>query len=201
MDTPNTATANKYQALQGVTTKTNGQQYTTPPAAGSRFPETMEKFTRNMTDKNILDFEATEGNKGWVRVYRASYDPNPRETVQRLKHVIPRLVDAPTLMISPPTAAEELRERLPAPWHFLISSIPEKSLKILTDQTVWSTPTITFMVFQYAPALPRYIMTLKNLLIFDYEEGVKFVRDTVIALIKSLPKAIDFLVNHSSPED
>ncbi|KAJ7639461.1 hypothetical protein FB45DRAFT_1024181 [Roridomyces roridus] len=132
MDMANTA--NKYQALQGVTTKTNGQQYTTPPAAGSRFPEMMEKFGRNMTDKNILDYEATEGNKGWVRVYCTSYDLNPRETVQRLKHVIPRLVDTPTLMVSPPMAAEELRERLPPPWHFLISSIPAESLKM--EQTV-----------------------------------------------------------------
>ena len=121
---------------------TNGQQYTAPPPSGFPRPQCLESPLRNTTDHNRAVWAAQTGPKGWVRVYRGKYEANARDTVSKLKFVIARLVDAPALVISPPTAREDLEERLPAPWHFLISSIPEESLKQLTAQGVWSTPKI-----------------------------------------------------------
>ncbi|KAJ7141888.1 hypothetical protein C8R43DRAFT_1200390 [Mycena crocata] len=156
------------RAEGGVIQMTNGQQYTAPPAnIGFVRPQCVESPWRNTTDRNRADWGAQDGPKGWIRLYRAKYVPNARDSILKLLFVIPRLVDAPKVVISPPTAREELDERLPAPWNFLISSIPEASLKTLTDQCVWSTPTITFLVFTFDMPIPRYIMTLQNFTCVD----------------------------------
>jgi hypothetical protein len=135
-----------------------------PPDEGFPAIHLLESPLRNTTDHNRNTWAAVSGPKGWVCTYRPKYDPNPREMVQKLKYVIPRLVDTSNVIISPPTARENLTERSPAPWHFLISSLPEASLKIsslpeallkkLTDQVLWSTPTIIFIVIPYNMPLP-----------------------------------------------
>ncbi|KAJ7124564.1 hypothetical protein C8R43DRAFT_1147227 [Mycena crocata] len=122
------------RAEGGVIQMMNGQQYTAPPAnIGFVRPQCVESPWRNTTDRNRADWGAQDGPKGWIRLYRAKYVPNARDSILKLLFVIPRLVDAPKVVISPPTAREELDERLPAPWNFLISSIPEASLKTLTN--------------------------------------------------------------------
>ncbi|KAJ7305601.1 hypothetical protein DFH08DRAFT_976168 [Mycena albidolilacea] len=184
---------NRYQAIQGVTQLTNGQQHTTPPEGGFPAIHLLESPLRNTTDHNRNAWAAITGPKGWVRTFRPKYDPNPRDVVQKLKYVIPRIVDASNVIISPPTARENLTERSPAPWHFLISSLPKASLKKLTDEGFWSTPTITFIVIPYDTPLPKYIMTLQNFTIFDHEEGIKFIRATVLTKLKAISGAIDAL--------
>ncbi|KAJ7787013.1 hypothetical protein B0H14DRAFT_2629842 [Mycena olivaceomarginata] len=167
---------------------------TTPPDEGFPAIHLLESPLRNTTDHNRNAWAAVSGPKGWVRTYRPKYDPNPREMVQKLKYVIPRLVDASNVIISPPTARENLTERSPAPWHFLISSLPEALLKKLTDQVLWSTPTIIFIVIPYDTPLPRYIMSLQNFTIFDHEEGVRFIHATVMTRLKAICDAVDALV-------
>ncbi|KAF8135317.1 hypothetical protein K438DRAFT_1997359 [Mycena galopus ATCC 62051] len=196
-----TQNTNRFQAIQGVTQLTNGQQYTTPPEGGFAIPQMVESPFRNTSDNTRNAWAATEGPKGFLRVYRAKYDPNPRELVQKLNFVIPRLVAAPALRISPPAVHEILSERLAAPWHFLISSIPKESLDTLTGQGVWSTPTVTFLVFPYDMPLPRYIMTLQNFTIFDEDEGLKFIRATILTKLKAIKGATEALAaNAPSPE-
>ncbi|KAJ6450260.1 hypothetical protein C8R45DRAFT_119930 [Mycena sanguinolenta] len=192
---------NGVRLAEGVIQMTNGQQYTAPPPSGFPRPQCLESPLRNTTDHNRAVWAAQTGPKGWVRVYRGKYEANARDTVSKLKFVIGRLVDAATLIVSPPTAREELEERLPAPWHFLISSISEESLKQLTTQGVWSTPTITFFVFNYDMPLPRYIMSLQNFTAGDDPEGCKFVARIVTAKLKAIKEATDFLIKHSAAED
>ncbi|KAJ7239217.1 hypothetical protein B0H12DRAFT_1221956 [Mycena haematopus] len=194
-------TPNAVRLAEGVIQMTNGQQYTAPPPHGFPIPQCIESPLRNTTDHNRAVWAAQEGPKGWVRVYRAKYEPNARGIVSKLKFVISRLVEAPNVIISPPTAREELEERLPAPWHFLISSISAESLTRLTAQGVWSTPTISFFVFDYSMPLPRYIMTLQNFTVSDDPEGNKFVARVVAAKLKSIKEASEFLIKHSAAED
>ncbi|KAJ7046239.1 hypothetical protein C8F04DRAFT_1387838 [Mycena alexandri] len=185
----------------GVIQMTNGQQYTAPPAAGFPRSQCVESPLRNTTDSNRAHWGAEKGPKGFIRVYRAKYVANARDVVSKLAYAIPKLVDAPSVIISPPTAREELDERLPAPWNFLLSSIPADSLKKLIDQGWWSTPTITFYVFDYNVPLPRYIMTLQNLCTDADPEACKFVARVVADKLKSLKEASDFLTKHSSTSD
>ncbi|KAJ7018272.1 hypothetical protein C8F04DRAFT_1277856 [Mycena alexandri] len=182
----------------GVIQMTNGQQYTAPPTRGFPHPECIESPLRNTTDRNRADWTEEKGPKGLVRVYRAKYAANTRDTVSKLTYVIPKLVDVPKVIISPPTARDELEERLPAPWNFLITGISAEALKKLTDQGWWSTPTITFYVFDNNTPLPRYIMMLQNLCTGTDNEACKFVVRLVKDQLKSLKEASEFLIKHSS---
>ncbi|KAJ7763571.1 hypothetical protein DFH07DRAFT_734682 [Mycena maculata] len=180
---------------------TNGQQYTAPPPGGFPRPECVESPWRNTTDRNRADWGAQAGPKGWVRVYRAKYTANARDVVSKLLFVIPRLVEAPGVVISPPTSREDLDERLAAPWNFLISSISEEALTRLTDQCTWSTPTISFMVFPFDMPLPRYVMTLQNFSLADDIESNKYIARIIKAKLKSIKEASDFITKHSAADD
>ncbi|KAJ7689377.1 hypothetical protein B0H16DRAFT_1487232 [Mycena metata] len=184
----------------GVIQMTNGQQYTAP-AEGFPRPQCVESALRNTTDRNRADWAEVKDPKGFVRVYRAKYSANARDTVSKLTYVIPKLVDTPKVIISPPTAREELNERLPAPWNFLISGINPAALKKLIDQGWWSTPTITFYVFDYNVPLPRYIMTLQNLCTPSDPEACKAVARLVKDKLKSIKEASEFLAKHSAASD
>ncbi|KAJ7719798.1 hypothetical protein DFH07DRAFT_972814 [Mycena maculata] len=186
---------------EGVMTMTNGQQYTAPPPGGFPVPQCVESPWRNTTDRNRADWGAQQGSKGWVRVYHAKYSANARDVVAKLLFVIPRLVEAPNVVSSPPTAREDLDERLAAPWNFLISSISEAALLHLTDQCGWFTPTICFMVFPFDMPLPHYIMTLQNFSLPDDIESNKYIARIVKAKLKSIKEASDFLTKHTSPDD
>jgi hypothetical protein len=161
----------------------------------------MESPWRNTSPLNKAAWAEVKGPKGWVRVYRAKYTPNPRDVISKLSFVIKRLVEAPEVLIAPPTSVEDLEEHLPAPWNFLLSSISEESLQKLIDGGLWSTPTISFFVFPYDMPLPNYIMTIQNLTANDDEEGTKFVARTVKEKLKSIKEASDFVVNHCSKDD
>ncbi|KAJ7831748.1 hypothetical protein B0H13DRAFT_2113174 [Mycena leptocephala] len=201
MDTDTTSSASGVKTAAGVIQMTNGQQYTAPPPDGFPMPQGMDSPWKNTTPLNRATWAEMKAPKAWVRVYRAKYSENARDTVSKLGFVIKRLVNAPTVVIAPPTANEGLGERLPAPWNFLLSSIPKESLKRLTDQGLWSTPTITFFVIPFDAPTPNYIMTLQNLTANDDEEGAKFVARIVRDKLKSIKEASEFVVNHSSKDD
>jgi hypothetical protein len=130
-------------------------------------------------------------------VYRTQHGANTHETVGKLHFVIPHIIIAPALCISPPIERESLQERLAAPWHFLVSGLLDDTTKKLTDQVVWATPTIVFLVIPYDTCLPCYIMTLQNFSIFDEEEGLKYIRHLVTTELKSIKEATDFLVKNA----
>ncbi|KAJ7038704.1 hypothetical protein C8F04DRAFT_1179381 [Mycena alexandri] len=182
MDTSEDATAGM-RTTAGVIQMTNGQQYTAPPTGGFPRPECVESPLRNTTDRNRADWGAEKGPKGFVRVYRANSSTPPESSS------------------APPTAREELEERLPAPWNFLVTDIAADALKKLTDQGWWSTPTITFYVFGPDIPLPRYIMTLQNLCTGADHEACKFVARIVTDKLKSLKEASEFLIKHSAAGD
>ncbi|KAJ7883245.1 hypothetical protein B0H13DRAFT_2046927 [Mycena leptocephala] len=153
------------------------------------------------TAAGVIQMTNGQHSKGMGPGVQAKNSENARDTVSKLSFVIKRLVNTPTVVIAPPTANEDLGEHLPAPWNFLISSIPEESLKRLTDQGLWSTPTITFLVFPFDMPVPNYIMTLQNLTADNDEEGAKFVAHVVKDKLKSIKEASEFVVNHSSKDD
>ncbi|KAJ7469430.1 hypothetical protein FB451DRAFT_1176670 [Mycena latifolia] len=192
---------NGVRSSDGVMTMTNGQQYTAIPPEGFWPVQCVESPWRNTSDRNRAVWSAVEGPKGWVRVFRAKYLPNARDIVAKLNFAIPRLVDAPKVVISPPTAREELDERLAAPWNFLISDIPQASLNRLTSQYLWSTPTITFMVFPFDMPLPNYILTLQNFSLPDSNESNVVVANTVKAKVKAIKEATDYLVKRITAAD
>ncbi|KAJ7756076.1 hypothetical protein DFH07DRAFT_773271 [Mycena maculata] len=200
-DSSSDATAGM-RTTAGIIQMTNGQQYTAPPESGFPHPQCVESPLRNTTDRNRADWGALDGPKGLIRVYRAKYAANARDVVSKLAFAISKLVDAPQVIISPPTAREELEERLAAPWNFLVSSIPADLLKKLTEQGWWSTPTVTFYIFDYDLPLPRYIITLQNLCLPNSDpEACKFVARLVKDKLKSLKAPSEFLVKHLSAAD
>ncbi|KAJ7271661.1 hypothetical protein C8J57DRAFT_1601241 [Mycena rebaudengoi] len=159
---------------------------------------------RNTTDRNRAAWGALPGPKGFIRIYRGKYSPNPWDTVSKLGFVIPCLVDCSKLVISPPTAREELDERLPAPWNFLISGISKEALDHLTSTCFWSTPTISFFVFPFDLPLPNYICTLQFFSLPDSVETNNIIADAVKAKLKSIKEATEYLTKHiegNNPKD
>ncbi|KAJ7763068.1 hypothetical protein B0H16DRAFT_1805971 [Mycena metata] len=195
--TPEEATAGMRTSV-GVIQMTNGQQYTAPPKEGFPHPECVESPLRNTTDLNRAAWAGVKGHKAFIRVYRAKYAANTRDVVAKLAFVIKCLVDTPRVIISPPDEREKLDERHAAPWNFMVSELTEEAHKTLIAQGWWSTPTITFYIFDFNLRLPRYIMTLQNLcLAQDEDETRKFVARLVKDKLKSLKEAVDFLAKHS----
>ncbi|KAJ7252021.1 hypothetical protein C8J57DRAFT_1723036 [Mycena rebaudengoi] len=186
---------------EGIMTMTNGQQYTAPPPDGFPMPQCVESPWRNTTDQNRRDWAAVKGPKAWVRIYRAKYMPNVRDIVSKLSFVIPRLVEAPELIISPPTSRDDLDERLTAPWNFLLSDIPQASLDQLTNQGLWSTPTISFMVLPFDLPLPNYICTLQNFSLPDSVKSNTIIADAVKAKLKSIKEASDYINKYAETTD
>ncbi|KAJ7834818.1 hypothetical protein B0H14DRAFT_3461840 [Mycena olivaceomarginata] len=188
---------NSFHAIQGVTQLPNSQQYTTPPVGG--FPEIhmLESPLHNTNDHTRHAWAADKGPNFFVCMYHAHHEANACETVGKLHYVIPRIVVAPTLCISPLIERESLQERLATPWHFLVSGLLDDPTKKLTNQVVWATLTIVFLAIPYNTPLPHYIMTLQNFSTFGKEEGLKYIHRLITTKLKSIKEATDFLVKNT----
>jgi len=106
-----------------------------------------------------------QGPKVWVHMWRAKYEEDHQSNLVKIRSLIGKIAGleaAAAAHISAPVAAEHLREKLPLPWHFLMSNIPQGLADFLGQQVVISTPEATCFFLPFKPPLQTYICTLEN---------------------------------------
>lgn len=136
--------------VNGVRTLDSGLRITATPPGGFPTPQLGQSTWRNVSQVLKERWPQKEGAKAWVHTYRAKCESNAQSTVAKLKDAITKIIgdsDAEHLVVSTPTAEVELIERLPPPWHFLISGIPPEAIERLICLQVCSSPEVSCFLF------------------------------------------------------
>lgn len=164
-----------------------GFEVTPTPASGFPVPQIGASIWKNLNNTVKSSWFVKQGPKVWVRVWKARYEENHQPNVVKIQSLIGRIAGpgaAATLRVSAPVAAERLREKLPPPWHFLISNIPQGLADFLGQQVVVSTPEVTCFFLPFEPPLQTYLCTLENFALpFSAESNdivAKLVQTTLI---------------------
>jgi hypothetical protein len=145
-------------------------------------PQLSQSTWRNVSQILKEKWPQKEGAKAWVCTYRAKHESNAQSTVAKLKDAITKIIgdsDAESLVVSTPTAAIELIERLPPPWHFLISGIPPEAIERLVHLQVCSSPEISCFFVPFEQPLPTYALTLENFSFPDSDATNKAIAEIV----------------------
>jgi hypothetical protein len=172
---------------------------TATPKGGFPKPQLGDPIWRNVSTAQKLRWPQKKGPKAWVRVFRATYEPNAQVTVEKLRDIIPKIVGekyAQNLVLSTPTAETELHERLPPPYHFLISGLLEDHLKILLDLEMCSCKEVTCFFVPYEMPLPTYIGTLENFSFPDSENSNLEIAEIAKRTIRAQSDVMSFVHNH-----
>lgn len=160
--------------VNGVLTLNNGLKITAPPASGFPSPQLGQSVWRNVALSLRDKWPQKEGPKAWAQTFRAQYEDNAQMTNIKMRNLIAQVIGeaaASSLLISTPSVEEDLYERLPPPYHFLISGIPQTAITRLTGLGVCSSPDITCFFIPYTQPLPNYICTLERFTYPDCEES------------------------------
>lgn len=102
--------------VNGVRTLDSGFRITATPPGGFPTPQLGQSTWCNVSQVLKEKWPQKEGTKAWVRTYRAKHESNAQNMVAKLKDAIAKIIsdsDAATLVVSTPTTAVELVERLP----------------------------------------------------------------------------------------
>lgn len=102
--------------VNGVRTLDSGFRITATPPGGFPTPQLSQSTWCNVSQVLKEKWPQKEGAKAWVRTYRAKHESNAQNMVAKLKDAIAKIIsdsDAATLVVSTPTTAVELVERLP----------------------------------------------------------------------------------------
>ncbi|KAG2097015.1 uncharacterized protein F5147DRAFT_816933 [Suillus discolor] len=191
-------------SINGVRTLDSGFKITATPAGGFPVPQLGQSTWHNVSQILKEKWPQKEGAKAWVRTYRAKHESNAQSTVAKLKDAITKIIgesDAEDLVVSTPTAAVELIERLPPPWHFLISGIPPEAIERLLRLQVCSSPEVSCFFVPFEQPLPTYAFTLENFSFPDSESTNKVIAEIVKDTIRSNPDVLHFIhKNIPSPD-
>ncbi|KAG1764440.1 hypothetical protein EDD22DRAFT_1019024, partial [Suillus occidentalis] len=169
---------------------------TATPAGGFPIPQLGQSTWRNVSLVLKEKWPQKEGAKAWVRTYRAKYETNAQGTVAKLKSAITMIIgksDAEHLVVSTPTAEIELVERLPPPWHFLISGIPPEALERLLRLRVCSSAEVSCFFVPFEQPLPTYAFTLENFSFPDSEATNREIAEIVKETIRSNPDVLQYI--------
>ncbi|KAI6043820.1 hypothetical protein EDC04DRAFT_2890513 [Pisolithus marmoratus] len=131
-------------------------------------------------------------------IVRASWTikPGPKVWAQVWKTLVEKIAGpgvAMTLHVSMPVAVECLRERLPPPWHYLISNIPQSLADFLGQQVVVSTPDVTCFFLPFDPPLQMYLCTLENFALPCTTEANNAIAEVVKATLLCDREGISFI--------
>lgn len=114
----------------------------------------------------------------------------------KLKLAITKIVgesDAASPVVSTPTAAVELIECLPPPWHFLISGILPEVVERLLNLHVCSSADISCFFIPFEQPLPTYTFTLENFSFPDSEASNLTIADIVKETLRANPDVLQFI--------
>lgn len=182
--------------MNSVRTLDSGLRITATPMGGFPTPQLGQSTWRNVSQVLKEKWPQKEGAKAWVRTYRAKYETNAQGTLAKLKEAITKIIgdsDAENLVVSTPTAAAELVERLPPPWHFLISGVPPEAIERLVRQQVCSSPEISCFFVPFEQPLPTYALTLENFSFPDSDTTNRTIAEIVKETIRSNPDVLQFI--------
>lgn len=190
--------------VNGVLTLNNGLKITAPPASGFPSPQLGQSVWRNVALSLRDKWPQKEGPKAWAQTFRAQYEDNAQMTNIKMRNLIAQVIGeaaASSLLISTPSVEEDLYERLPPPYHFLISGIPQTAITRLTGLGVCSSPDITCFFIPYTQPLPNYICTLERFTYPDCEESNTEIAMLVKQTICMHPDISHFIHNHIPSPD
>jgi len=145
-----------------------------------------------------------DGTKAWVRVFRAKYEENAQITVTCLRGVITKIIgdsDAGSLLVSTPIAAEDLEERFPPPYHFLISGISPAATEKLITLKVCSCPEVSCFFVPFEQPLPNYVFTIENFTFPDAEASNIAIAEIIKQELRATPSLMSFIHEHLPSPD
>ncbi|KAG1779308.1 hypothetical protein EV702DRAFT_1043777 [Suillus placidus] len=167
-----------------------------PPTGGFPTPQLGQSVWRNVAPTLRERRPQKESPKAWACTFCTKYEENAQMTTIKMCNVIALIIGetvATSLLISTPSAEGELYERLPPPYHFLISGIPQNTISRLTGLGVCSTPEITCFFIPFAQLLPNYICTLEHFTFPDCKESNTAIVDLVKHTIRIHPNTLQFI--------
>lgn len=182
----------------------NGLKITAPPPGGFLSPQLGQSVWRNVALALREKWPQKAGPKAWVRTFRAKYEDNAQMTNIKICNLITLTVGeaaATSLLLSTPSAEGELYERLPPPYHFLISDIPQTAITRLTGLGVCSSPEITCFFIPFDQPLPNYICTLERFTLPDCTESNAEIAHLVKQTIRMHPHISLFIHDHIPTPD
>ncbi|KAL4062263.1 hypothetical protein J3A83DRAFT_4383155 [Scleroderma citrinum] len=100
---------------------------------------------------------------------------------------------AAAVQVSAPVTAKCLREKLPLPWHFLVSNIPQNLADFLEQQVVVFTLEVTCFFSPFNLPLQTYLCTLENFALPCTAKANTIVTDLVKSTLLSDHKAVSFI--------
>ena len=124
--------------------------------------------------------------------------------MSKLREVIAKIIgssDAASLLISTPIAAEDLEDRLPPPYHFLISGVPAESIDRLLALKVCSCSEISCFFVPFEQPLPNYVFTIENFTLPDSEASNIAVAEIVKRELRASPDLLHLLHTHLPTPD
>ncbi|KAG1789815.1 uncharacterized protein HD556DRAFT_1311014 [Suillus plorans] len=194
-----TGAPNGTNTVNGVITLHNGLKITAPPTGGFPSPQLGQSVWRNVAPALRERWPQKAGPKPWVRTFRAKYEDNMQMTNIKMRNLIALTIGetaAAPLLLSTPSAEGDLYERLPPPYHFLISSISQPAVTRLTGLGICSSPEITCFFIPYNQPLPNYICTLERFTLPDCAESNAEIASLVKQTIHMHPNISLFIHDH-----
>ncbi|KAI5991387.1 hypothetical protein EDD15DRAFT_2197387 [Pisolithus albus] len=171
-------------------------EVTPTPPGGFPIPQIGCSVWKNINHMVRASWTIKPGPKVWARVWKARYEDDHQPTLTKIQTLVEKIAGpgvATTLCVSVPVAAERLREKLPPPWHYLISNIPQSLADFLGRQVVVSTPDVTCFFLPFDPPLPTYLCTLENFALPCTTEANNTVAEVVKATLLCDHEGISFI--------
>ncbi|KAI5981025.1 hypothetical protein EDC04DRAFT_2617699 [Pisolithus marmoratus] len=171
-------------------------EVTPTPPGGFPIPQIGCSVWKNINHIVRASWTIKPGPKVWARVWKARYNDDHQPTLTKIQTLVEKIAGpgvATTLHVSVPVAAERLRERLPPPWHYLISNIPQSLADFLGRQVVVSTPDVTCFFLPFDPPLQTYLCTLENFALPCTTEANNAVAEVVKATLLCDREGISFI--------
>ncbi|KAI5996423.1 hypothetical protein EDD15DRAFT_2164134 [Pisolithus albus] len=171
-------------------------EVTPTPPGGFPIPQIGCSVWKNINRTVRALWTVKPGPKVWARVWKARYEDDHQPTLTKIQTLVEKIAGsgvATTLRVSVPVAAKRLREKLPPPWHYLISNIPQSLADFLGRQVAVSTPDVTCFFLPFDPPLPTYLCTLENFALPCTTEADNAVEEVVKMTLLCDREGISFI--------
>ena len=173
-------------------------EVTPVPQGGFPIPQIGTTVWRNMNQAIRVSWTVKQGPKVWVHLWRAKYEEDHHPNLAKIRSLIGKIPCpeiAVAARVSTLVAADNLPEKLPPPWHFLVSSIPQDLADFL-GQVIVSTPEATCFFLPFDLPLQTYICTLENFTLSATAEANVIVADLVKSTLLNDQETISFIEEH-----
>ncbi|KAL4064829.1 hypothetical protein V8B97DRAFT_1919957 [Scleroderma yunnanense] len=177
-------------------------EVTLTPQGGFPISQIGASGWKNMNYAVWASWTIKQGLKIWVHMWQAKYEEDHQPNLAQIKALIGKITCpemAAAVWVSAPVAAECLREKLPLPWHFLVSNIPQNLTDFLGWQVIISTLEITCFFLPFNPSLQTYLCTLENFALPCTAKANTIVADLVKSMILGNCEAVSFIERMKHP--